>query len=253
MTKAVTAFSSLSDFCPQDETVFRLLTNQPDCRIYRESADGAQTLALSATPQPQNRPLAPFLTDLVEYCRLGRFDDFLTFYQQVPLRFRTNLNALQLFWNFANRQDRLQLPQIAAALRIEELKSAAISQLLQTDRFTFQEQLSLYSALPKPEQDELVNRILREYSIQQIRQEPRLRDILLGALAIETGLKSDGDTLPAAQTPEDGKPTSPISPTFLPLRGLNGVVKRISSLFFPKPATNQQPAKKMNPEKRNPS
>lgn len=158
----------------QDEFIFSELSKRQNVLFYSENP----VFPSSAIPD------IPLANEILEISVNGKFRLLDEFYQTVPVTWRKSSAALQLFWKFINRPKQITCNDISGALKIQELKSQAIQTLMDNSRFSLDEQLEFYSLLDAQRQDALLNRLISENSIEQIRNNEKYSKLLASALSI---------------------------------------------------------------------
>lgn len=129
-----------------------------------------------------NHPDIPFANDILEISVNGEFQLLDDFYQAIPERWKNSGAALQLFWTFTNHPEQISCREIGEAIKIPELKKQAIETLMDAFRFSLDQQLDFYTLLDAQRQDALLNRLISENSIEQIRNNTNYSSLLISAL-----------------------------------------------------------------------
>ena len=156
----------------QDEYIFSELSRRPNILLYSENSQFPSS----------NLPDFSFANDILEVSVNGEFQLLDDFYKAIPERLKKSGAALQLFWTFTNHQEQISCRDIGEALKIPELKTQAIETLMDASRFSLDNQLKFYSSLDAQRQDVLLNRLISENSIEQIRSNEQYSNMLISAL-----------------------------------------------------------------------
>ena len=158
----------------QDEYIFSELPRRPNIRFY----SSAQQLVSTTLPD------VPFADEILEISVNGEFQILDKFYKNIPAAYYNSGSALQLFWTFINHPKQISCNDIDTALKVPELKNQAVETLMDNSLYSLDEQLRFYSLLDASRQDALLNRLISENSIEQIRLNRSYSELLLSALSI---------------------------------------------------------------------
>ena len=161
-----------TSFDNQEEYIFGELCRRPNILFYSENAPQASS----------ELPDIPFASDILEICVNGEFHLLDEFYKTVPERCKNTGEAFQIFWTFNNQPGHISFQDIANAMNIPELKKQAVETLMDASRFSLNQQLEFFSHLDVQQQDVLLNRLISENSIEQIRSNERYSNLLISAL-----------------------------------------------------------------------
>ncbi len=91
---------------------------------------------------------------------------------------------LNLFWLFLYRHEFITLRDIELAITIPLLKESAIKLLMDNSHFTLDEQLKFYPYLDAQKQEAILNRLISEKTIKQIRDNAQYSQLLISALSV---------------------------------------------------------------------
>lgn len=156
----------------QEEYVFNELRRRSNVRFY--SNNPLQTSS--------SEPNLSFAEDILEICVNDQFETLDEFYRTIPLAYKNSGLALQLFWIFKNHHEQISYDDVKIAIEIPKLKNAAIKALMDASRCTLDQQLVYYHNLDACLQDVLLNRMISENSIEQIRSNLQYSELLISAL-----------------------------------------------------------------------
>ena len=158
----------------QDEYIFSELPRRPNIRFY----SSAEQLVSTTLPD------VPFADEILEISVNGTFQLLDEFYKNIPAAYYNAGSELQLFWTFINHPKQISCNDIDNALKVPELKNQAVETLMDNALFSLDEQLRFYSLLDASRQDTLLNRLISENSIEQIRSNEQYSKLLISALTI---------------------------------------------------------------------
>lgn len=158
----------------QEELALHQLSNWPNVFFYSENPE------IPSSPVPE----FTFADDVVKICLDEAFEPLNKFYKEVPPENRKTGTALELCWKFICHEDDISSNDVQRALQMPLLKSRAIDMLMDNSRFTLDQQLEFYQRLDPARQDVLLNRMIADNSIEQLRNNPDYAQLLISALTI---------------------------------------------------------------------
>ncbi|MDO4569961.1 MAG: hypothetical protein Q4D38_06245 [Planctomycetia bacterium] len=171
ISQEVVAFAGTGDYSDQDELVFKTLRQRQDFRFYWRKDGGSS--------EEEPRAQYPFWDELIcRFCE-GKLNFFFDFLKTVPDRYEQSVEWLQFFWIFRFHQTNLNLKQLRTACTVPEINKVAATALTQSGRFSLSEQLTCFDVLRNEERDLLLNRILHEHTIAQLRNMPDFQRLII--------------------------------------------------------------------------
>ena len=173
------SFNVVNFFLPeasdaQDEIVFKELSQRQNILFYSENPQ------FPSSELPENA----FAEDILEICLNNSFETLDKFYRIVPANMKSSGGSLQLCWKFLNQPDRISCQDIEMAIEIPELRNRAINALMNDIQFSLDDQLKFYQFVNPELQDRMLNRLISENSIEQIRNNSEYSQLLISALSI---------------------------------------------------------------------
>ncbi len=168
----VTTFSTLGEVFQESEQILvsRMQKRWPKYRIF-------------PTESPINEQEFPFITEWVQLIRNGEGQKILDFIQQVPARDYDNFETLELFWNFICHKEMISDLDFENALNIPELHPLAEKYILANGNFGLENLFHFLPQLTQEGQEVLLNRLLKEKTLAEIRSNPAYSQPLLYALS----------------------------------------------------------------------
>lgn len=157
----------------QVETVFKELPNLQNTLLYSENPRFISS----------ELPDIPFIDIIFEMCLNDSFEMLNQFYAALPDDITYSGDLLQLFWTFLNQPDRISYEDIGRGLEIPSLKNRAIDALMNNTRFSLDDQIAFFHALFPQFQDRVLNRLISENSIEQIRNNRGYSQLLVSVLS----------------------------------------------------------------------
>ncbi|MBQ2622056.1 MAG: hypothetical protein IJF84_12015 [Thermoguttaceae bacterium] len=188
----------------QEDYIFSELSRRPNIHFYSNSPQISTS----------ERSVLPIVNDILEISINDEIHLLDEFYQTVPAAQKNSEIALRLFWIFANHPEQISLHDLGMAIDIPELKNQAIEMIMDSSRFSLDEQLELFNRLDVQRQDALLNRLISENSIEQIRSNERYSNLLVSALKTQE------------------KPTTPEKDLSLLQQTLQNIINFIRKLLF---------------------
>lgn len=158
----------------QDEIIFQDLVQRQDILLY---SDNPRILSSKFPPNY-------FAEDILNNCLNGKYSALTEFYKSIPPYAKESGTMLNLFWMFLYRQECITLQDIELAIKVPVLKAAAINILMDNSHFTLDEQLKNFPLLDAQKQEDVLNRLISEKSIQQIRDNALYSKLLISALSV---------------------------------------------------------------------
>lgn len=168
----VVNFPQSPNFERQEDYIFSELPRRQNILFYSEIPD----IPCS------NLSNVPFADEILEISVNGEFQLLDDFYKAVPESWKESVGALQLFWTFTNHPEQISCRDIGEAIKIPELKKQALEALMDASRFSLDQQLDYFCLLDAARQDALLNRLISENNIEQIRSNERYSDLLISVL-----------------------------------------------------------------------
>lgn len=156
----------------QEEYIFSELPRRQNIRFYSDRPE---------IPSSE-LPAIPFADNILEISVNGELHLLNESYSRIPAKWLNSGSALEIFWTFIKSPEQITCREIGEAINIPELKKQAVETLMDASRFSLDQQLEFYNALDAQRQDALLNRLISENSIEQIRSNERYSKALISAL-----------------------------------------------------------------------
>lgn len=157
----------------QDEAVFKELVQSQDVLFYSDNPHFPTS----------KLPYVPFADIIFDVCLNNSFETLDNFYNSIPANIITSGDLLLLYWTFLNQPNRITCQDIDKAITIPDLKNRAIDALMNSRRFTLDDQIKFFQFMDPPLQDFLLNKIISQNSIEQIRNNREYSQLLISALS----------------------------------------------------------------------
>ncbi|MBR5711055.1 MAG: hypothetical protein IKX40_09880 [Thermoguttaceae bacterium] len=158
----------------QDEIIFHDLVQRQDILLYSDNPQ------IPSTQFPPNH----FADDILKNCLNGKYSALTEFYKSIPPNMKDSGTMLNLFWLFLYRHEFITIRDIELAITVPILKESAIKILMDNSHFTLDEQLKIYPFLDEQKQEAILNRLISEKSIKQIRDNAQYSQLLVSALSV---------------------------------------------------------------------
>lgn len=168
----VTTFAAMGEIFQESEQnlVYRLQKKWPQVRIFPREVE-------------TNEKETPFVADWIDLIQSGKGDEIRKFFEQVPEKYYHNIQIVYVFWAFLFRKLK-NTNCLVAALKFPELHSQAENDIIETGNFELEKAFKFLPQLTQAGQEVLLNRLLKEKTLAEIRENPiyskPLADVLTG-------------------------------------------------------------------------